>query len=107
MADDRWQTVTCDGMHAWQAGSRTYNQTSHRLASVCVVIVFVIVFVACGMWHVTHAGYMLARKYYGEEMASGSIPAAEHSTITSWGRDHELDAFKNMLTSFPTGLVRG
>jgi len=53
----------------------------------------------------TMAGYMLAKKYYGEEMASGSIPAAEHSTITSWGRDHELDAFKNMLTSFPTGLV--
>lgn len=34
-----------------------------------------------------------------------SIPAAEHSTITSWGKDGELDAFKNMLTAYPTGLV--
>jgi len=34
-----------------------------------------------------------------------SIPAAEHSTITSWGRDGELDAFRNMLTQYPTGLV--
>ena len=34
-----------------------------------------------------------------------SIPAAEHSTITSWGREGELDAFKNMLTQYPEGLV--
>jgi len=34
-----------------------------------------------------------------------SIPAAEHSTITSWGREGELEAFKNMLTQYPTGLV--
>ena len=38
-------------------------------------------------------------------VAGLSIPAAEHSTITSWGREHELDAFKNMLTQYPTGLV--
>jgi len=53
----------------------------------------------------TMAGFMMARKYYGEDMAAGSIPAAEHSTITSWGQEGEVDAFKNMLTSFPTGLV--
>lgn len=47
----------------------------------------------------------VARKYYGERMAGHSIPAAEHSTITSWGREHEVDAFRNMLTQFPTGLV--
>lgn len=29
-----------------------------------------------------------------------SIPAAEHSTITSWGRDGEAAAFENMLTQF-------
>lgn len=27
------------------------------------------------------------------------------STITTWGRDGELEAFRNMLTKFPTGLV--
>lgn len=41
-----------------------------------------------------------ARKHYGEAMAGFSIPAAEHSTITSWGRDGELDAYKNMLDQF-------
>lgn len=29
-----------------------------------------------------------------------SIPAAEHSTITSWGRDNEQEAFSNMVTAF-------
>mmetsp|Transcript_30880 Transcript_30880/g.80615 ORF Transcript_30880/g.80615 Transcript_30880/m.80615 type:complete len:404 (-) Transcript_30880:704-1915(-) len=34
-----------------------------------------------------------------------SIPAAEHSTITSWGRDGELKAFENMLDQYPEGVV--
>jgi len=46
-----------------------------------------------------------ARDYYDEPMAGFSIPAAEHSTIISWGRDNEAEAFKNMLQQFPSGLV--
>ncbi len=53
----------------------------------------------------TLAGIQFARKYYHEPMAGFSIPAAEHSTITSWGQDHELDAMRNMLRQFPTGTV--
>lgn len=48
---------------------------------------------------------MFARRYYGEQMAGYSIPASEHSTITSWGRERELDAYRNMLEQFPTGHV--
>jgi nicotinamide phosphoribosyltransferase len=40
------------------------------------------------------------RRYYDEPMAGFSIPAAEHSTITSWGRDHERDAYRNMIRQF-------
>lgn len=53
----------------------------------------------------TLSGVVIARKVYSAEMAGFSIPAAEHSTMTSWGRDHEADAYENMLTAFPTGLV--
>lgn len=53
----------------------------------------------------TTAALVLAQRYYGCPMAGFSIPAAEHSTITSWGRAHEVDAYRNMLTSYPTGLV--
>ena len=50
------------------------------------------------------AGVMMARNYYGAAMPGFSIPAAEHSTITSWGRDREVDAYANMLEAFPQGL---
>ncbi len=53
----------------------------------------------------TLAATILAHNHYGCEMAGFSIPASEHSTITSWGREHEVDAFKNMLDIYPTGLV--
>jgi nicotinamide phosphoribosyltransferase len=43
---------------------------------------------------------MFLREHYGEPMAGFSIPAAEHSTITSWGRERETDAYRNMLTQF-------
>lgn len=48
----------------------------------------------------TMAALLGARAYYGEPMAGFSIPAAEHSTITAWGRDGELDAYRNMLRQF-------
>lgn len=41
-----------------------------------------------------------ARRYYNESVAGFSIPAAEHSTITSWGRDNEVEAYRNMLKQF-------
>ncbi|MGZ8219825.1 nicotinamide phosphoribosyltransferase domain-containing protein, partial [Methylomagnum sp.] len=48
----------------------------------------------------TASGVLAARRYYGEPMAGHSIPAAEHSTITAWGRDGETDAYRNMLRQF-------
>ena len=46
------------------------------------------------------------QEYYGTDGMFGfSIPAAEHSTITSWGQAHEVDAYRNMLDQYPEGLV--
>lgn len=45
-------------------------------------------------------------KYYGATtMPCYSVPASEHSTITSWGRRHEAQAYHNLLTQYPTGIV--
>ena len=39
--------------------------------------------------------------YYNTDQVVGfSIPASEHSTITSWGREREVDAYENMLNTF-------
>jgi nicotinamide phosphoribosyltransferase len=48
----------------------------------------------------TISGVLFAREYYNAGIAGFSIPAAEHSTITSWGRDGEVDAYRNMLNNF-------
>lgn len=48
----------------------------------------------------TVSGLCLARAHYHEPMAGYSIPAAEHSTITSWGRENEVAAYRNMLRQF-------
>lgn len=48
----------------------------------------------------TVPGVLAARRFYGCEMAGFSIPAAEHSTITSWGREFEREAYENMVEQF-------
>jgi nicotinamide phosphoribosyltransferase len=48
----------------------------------------------------TISGVLYAREFYGAGVAGFSIPAAEHSTITSWGRDGEVKAYENMVKQF-------
>lgn len=52
----------------------------------------------------TLSAIMAARKYYNASMPGFSIPAAEHSTITSWGRKSEEAAYANMIEKFGKGL---
>jgi nicotinamide phosphoribosyltransferase len=54
----------------------------------------------------TVAGIFLAQDVYNtEEMIGFSVPASEHSTITSWGKVDEVKAFENMLDTYPEGIV--
>ncbi len=48
----------------------------------------------------TVSGLLVAKQYYNAGIAGFSIPAAEHSTITSWGREKEVEAYRNMVTQF-------
>jgi nicotinamide phosphoribosyltransferase len=41
-----------------------------------------------------------ARNYYNADIAGFSIPAAEHSTVTSWGKEHELEAYRHAVNMF-------
>lgn len=43
---------------------------------------------------------MFGHRYYSCECAGFSIPASEHSTITSWGKNSEKDAIENILKTF-------
>jgi nicotinamide phosphoribosyltransferase len=54
----------------------------------------------------TVAGILFAQQFYNtENPLAFSIPASEHSTMTSWGEPFEVKAMENMLDSYPTGLV--
>lgn len=55
----------------------------------------------------TVIGVVFANKYYSSAMSGFSIPAAEHSTITSYGKEGEVDAYRNMLQQFarPNSLL--
>jgi nicotinamide phosphoribosyltransferase len=48
----------------------------------------------------TMSALLIHLNFYNSEMAGFSIPAAEHSTITAWGRDNEIEAYRNMLENF-------
>jgi nicotinamide phosphoribosyltransferase len=50
---------------------------------------------------------LFARRYYHADMAGFSVPAMEHSTVTSWGRENEVESYRNMLkqNASPGGLV--
>lgn len=50
----------------------------------------------------TAVSILSAYKYYDADVFSTgfSIPASEHSTITSWGRDREALAYENMVNAF-------
>jgi nicotinamide phosphoribosyltransferase len=46
-------------------------------------------------------GIIFAQEYYNtDDMLGFSIPASEHSTITSWGKEGESSAMANMLEEF-------
>jgi nicotinamide phosphoribosyltransferase len=54
----------------------------------------------------TLQGLLFLRDYYNDRKCIGkSVPASEHSTMTSWTKENELEAYKNMLTIYPEGIV--
>lgn len=55
----------------------------------------------------TVSALVYAKRYYNEDIAGYSIPAAEHSTITAWGQKNESLVYQNMLDQFskPGSLV--
>jgi nicotinamide phosphoribosyltransferase len=50
----------------------------------------------------TVEGVRAANEHYGTKdgMAGFSIPAAEHSTITMWGKEREADAYRNFVQRY-------
>ena len=50
----------------------------------------------------TVASLIGAQRYYYCSICGYSIPAAEHSTITTWGKEYEVGAYRNMIEAYGT-----
>lgn len=48
----------------------------------------------------TVTSLLYGKEYYGIDVAGFSIPAMEHSTVTSWGRTNETDSYRNMVNTY-------
>lgn len=48
----------------------------------------------------TISALLQGREFYSCPMAAYSIPAMQHSTVTAWGKEHEVDSYRNMLRTF-------
>lgn len=48
----------------------------------------------------TISGVLRAMQSYNSGVCGFSIPAAEHSTMTSWGKENEYDAYLNMVNQY-------
>lgn len=46
-----------------------------------------------------------ARRYYGGDVVGVSVPAAEHSTVTSWGQGNEQMAYFNIMKAYPDNAM--
>ena len=54
----------------------------------------------------TLVGSLMAKRYYDAKKVYGvSVPATEHSVCTLLGEEGELEIFKHILKTFPTGIV--
>lgn len=52
---------------------------------------------------------IMLEEYYNAnietELVGSSVPASEHSVMTSYGKEEEITAFKRLLSQFPTGIL--
>ena len=47
-----------------------------------------------------------ARKYYGAtDFVAGSVPATEHSVMCAGGKEDEVETFRRLLETYPTGIL--
>lgn len=46
-----------------------------------------------------------SNKYYDSKYQGFSIPASEHSTVTSWGRGNEFDFYENYLETYKSSPI--
>jgi nicotinamide phosphoribosyltransferase len=103
---NKWADLTCDDRSfvQWQghdfsqrgrsSQESTLNQAGHLLSFTGTD---------------TIPSVLMLEEYYNanmeNELIASSVPATEHSVMTSYGKENEINAFERILEQFPTGIV--
>jgi len=101
LQDTGCDSVIDQGLHAFKLHDFGFRGVSSVESAALGSVAHLVHFLGTD----TMVGLEMAKEFYSEDCAGFSIPASEHSTMTSWGREREVDAMRNMLQNHPTGLV--
>jgi len=101
----KWQEKT-DAEKGWFIDWQGHDFSMRGMDSVDAVI-------SSGMGHLTSfsgtdslPAIYGARKYYGAtEFVGGSVNATEHSVMCAGGKEDEVDTFRRLLDTYPTGIL--
>jgi nicotinamide phosphoribosyltransferase len=101
----KWQEKT-DAEKSWFIDWQGHDFSMRGMDSVDAVI-------SSGMGHLTSfsgtdslPAIYGARKYYGAtEFVGGSVNATEHSVMCAGGKEDEVDTFRRLLDTYPTGIL--
>jgi nicotinamide phosphoribosyltransferase len=101
----KWQEKT-DAEKSWFIDWQGHDFSMRGMDSVDAVI-------SSGMGHLTSfsgtdslPAIYGARKYYGAtEFVGGSVNATEHSVMCAGGKEDEIDTFRRLLDTYPTGIL--
>jgi len=101
----KWQEKT-DAEKDWFIDWQGHDFSMRGMDSVDAVI-------SSGMGHLTSfsgtdslPAIYGARKYYGAtEFVGGSVNATEHSVMCAGGKEDEVETFRRLLDTYPTGIL--
>ena len=101
----RWMEKT-DKERAWFVDWQGHDFSMRGMDSVEAVI-------SSGLGHLTSfsgsdslPAIHGARKYYGAtDFVAGSVPATEHSVMCAGGKEDEVDTFRRLLETYPSGIL--
>lgn len=101
----KWQEKT-DAEKSWFIDWQGHDFSMRGMDSVDAVISSGVAHLTSFMGSDSLPAIYGARKYYGAEgMVSGSVNATEHSVMCAGGKEDEVETFRRLLDTYPTGIL--
>jgi nicotinamide phosphoribosyltransferase len=101
----KWQEKT-DAERGWFIDWQGHDFSMRGMDSVDAVISSGVAHLTSFMGSDSLPAIYGARKYYGAEGAvAGSVNATEHSVMCAGGKEDEVETFRRLLETYPTGIL--